>query len=131
MTECFFHLKDGHARLTRGDLLPADRVILRLEGEACGTLLLAGERIAITEEGAHIQAQRLPSGVHALHILADGKRYEGPTVAVFGSTLFFLPPSHTQLAEAEACIEALQIQSKALEKRIAAIERRIQDTHIF
>lgn len=131
VTEYLFHLKNGRARPLCGDFPPTDQVILRLEGGVCGVLLLGGERIAITEKGAHIHAKRLPSGVHTLHILVDQKRYEGPSVAIFGNTIFLLPPSHAQLAHAEARIEALEDENRALEKRLAAIESRIQDTHIF
>ena len=131
VTEYLFHLKNGHARPMCGDFPPTDQVLLRLEGGVCGSLFIGGERIAITEKGAHIHAKRLPSGVHTLRFLVGEKRYEGPSVAIFGNTVFLLPPSHAQLAHAEARIEALEDENRAFEKRLAAIEGRIQDTHIF
>ena len=131
MTEYLFRLSDGHARLLRGDFLPATRAVLRLESGHTGTALLGGMRIQIPTEGALLEAKDLKSGLHPLLLLSDGARYEGPSIAVYAGVLSVLPPSHERIAEAEARISAAESKVAELEGRLAAIEHRIQNTNIF
>ena len=131
MKECIFRLRDGIAHLIKGDSLPTDRVVLRIEDGSTATLLLAGQRTEITDSGLSLEAKRLPSGLHTLLILSDAGRFEGPPIAIYGDTLFFLPPSHERLSHAEEQIDLLKASCAALAGRLSAIERRIQDTTIF
>ncbi len=131
MTECILHLYGKRALPATGDPLPTDKLRLSIDGGREGTLLVGGMRFSLGADGALLSAESLPCGTHTPLITVEGVRYEGPPLAVFGGTLFFLPPTYKSLCEAEARIEALRQASEAQQKRLAAIERRMQDTHIF
>ena len=131
MTEYVFRTKNGRAQLVKGDAFPTERAILRLEDGRPAVLLIAGRRTEIPSEGAYLTAAALPSGMHTPLILSNGERFEGPPVAVFAGTLFFLPPTHERLAAAEAGAEEAHEKIAVLEKRVRAIEDRIQNTNIF
>ena len=131
MTEYTFRIKNGSAQLIKGDAFPTDRAMLRIENGCPAVLLIAGKRMQIPGEGAILTAAELPSGIHTPLILSGGARFEGAPIAVFASTLFFLPPTHERLAAAEAAAEEARDRIAALEKRIGAIEDRIQNTNIF
>ena len=131
MTEYLFRLKDGSARLLRGDAAPVTNATLRLEDRREGTALLGGNRIRISAQGTPLDAKELKNGLHTLLIFSEGVRYEGPSIAVFSGLLFFLPPSHERLACAEERIAEAESKAAELEKRLAAIEHRVQNTNIF
>ena len=131
MTEYLFRTENGRARLIKGDAFPTDRAVLRLEDGRPAVLLIAGKRTQIPTEGAYLTAAELPSGIHTPLILLGGRRFEGPPIAIYAGTLFFLPPTHERIAAAETSAESAHEKIAALEKRIAAIEDRIQNTTIF
>lgn len=131
MTEYLFRLQSGRARLIKGDSLPTDRVSVRIEDGREAALLLSGKRIEIPKSGALLKAQELPSGMHKILFLSQGARFEGPTVVLCAGTIFLMPPSHERITEAEDKAEAAQARIETLEKRLAAIESRIQNTTIF
>ena len=131
MTEYVFRLQNGYARLIKGDSFPTDRAILRAENALNGVLLIGGERRQIAKDGVLLDAKALPGGIHTLLILSEGTRFEGPPVAVYAGTIYFLPPTHERMADAEARLESAQNHIQALEKQVAALEDRIQNTNIF
>ncbi len=131
MKEFIFELEGDRALLVSGERLGCNRACFRLAKGGRGTLVIGKHRFPITAEGATVSAAEVENGIHTPFFFVDEKCFEGPPFLFGGGYVLLLPPGKDECTALERMLKIASAQIQMLEHRIAALEARLNDTHIL
>ena len=131
MKEFIFELDEGKALILAGEILGCESARFQLTRPVRGELTIGTRRFPLTENGAVLHATGLENGIQTPVFFVGNRRYEGPPFYIGGGTIQLLPPSKDECIALEKAQKRAEARIVALERRIAALETRLTDTHIF